>query len=240
MIVHKLNAASIAVLGLIDYAPGWANGKASSKYHAPTNPADFAQFAGHLAAHYAPMGVHAWEIWNEENLGAFWAPSADAIAYTTLLKAAYAAIHESDPHAVVLVGGIAQPGDGGGNVSALKWLQSLYDQGAGGYFDAVADHPYFSPDTSTDQLWSSLTTIFKATPRDAWRNAKLAIIRPFRVSNWQKMHETSPSLLSIMAAHGNSKKKIWVTEVGAPTSGADPYRAVISEGASGDPGVAGL
>ena len=126
MIVHKLNPASIAVLlGLIDYAPGWANGRSVLEVLRSGGPPISNKFAGHLAAHYAPMGVHAWEIWNEENiLGAFGAESADAIAYTTLLQTAYAAIHRSEPYAVVLVRFFAQPGDGGGNVSALKWLQT--------------------------------------------------------------------------------------------------------------------
>ena len=38
------------------------------------NPVDYATFVGKLAARYAPMGVHAWEIWNEPNVSVFWAP----------------------------------------------------------------------------------------------------------------------------------------------------------------------
>jgi hypothetical protein len=33
------------------------------------------------------------------------------------------------------------------------------------------------------------------------------------------MSQTSPSLRSLMADHGDSAKKIWITEYGAPTSG---------------------
>ena len=33
------------------------------------------------------------------------------------------------------------------------------------------------------------------------------------------MAQTSPSLRSLMVAHGDAAKKIWITEYGAPTSG---------------------
>ena len=33
------------------------------------DPANYAAFAAKAAAHYAPMGVHAYEIWNEPNIG---------------------------------------------------------------------------------------------------------------------------------------------------------------------------
>ena len=44
------------------------------------------------------------------------------------------------------------------------------------------------------------------------------------------MYQTSPSIRSIMVANGDSAKKIWITEFGAPTSGtpttsAKPTRA---------------
>jgi exo-beta-1,3-glucanase (GH17 family) len=74
-------------------------------------------------------------------------------------------------------------------------MQTMYAQGAKGYFDAFAHHPYCyaadfdCPDTVAD--WSA----------------------------WSQMNETSPSLRSIMAANGDSDKKIWLTEFGAPTGG---------------------
>src|SRR5262249_39178815 len=36
-----------------------------------------------------------------------------------------------------------------------------------------------------------------------------------------QMSQTSPSLRSIMAENGDSAKKIWITEYGAPTSGSN-------------------
>jgi hypothetical protein len=135
-----------------------------------------------MAAHYAPMGIHAWEIWNEPNGGNFWGPAPDPAAYTALLKAAYTAIHQADPNAIVITAGLSQPGDSATSIDAREFLTAMYAAGAHGFLDAVGDHPYGS-------------------------------------DNWQKMFSTSPSFLSIMAANGDSDKKIWVTEDGTPTGG---------------------
>ena len=203
MVIKALTGAGINVLGLIDYTPGWANGGAPSKYHPPTDDAAFAAFASHVVRRYSASGVHAWEVWNEENSASFWAPAANVADYAALLKRAYVAIHEADPQATVMFGGLAQPWDRDGDISALKFLQGLYDAGAKPYFDAVADHPYFSPNFPTNNDHN----------------------------NWQKLFHTAPSFLSTMANHHDLGKKLWVTEVGAPTDGTDSFGTVISDNA---------
>lgn len=190
--VRALSKAHIQVLGIMDYAPPWASGGQPTKFYPPRDPAAFANYAARLAAHFAPMGVHSWEIWNEPNLAQFWRPAPDPIRYCALLKAAFRAIHKVDGHATVLIGGLAQPSPGPFTIEAVEFLQKLYAAGAKGFFDAVADHPYISP-----QL-----------PADPGPNG------------WQRMFATSPSLRSVMAEHGDSKT-IWITEFGAPTSGRD-------------------
>ncbi len=203
MVIRALTEAGISVLALVDYTPGWANGGASSKYHPPRDTAAFAAFAAHLVEHYAPLGVHHWEVWNEENTASFWLPAANVADYAALLKVTSAAIHAADAQATVMFGGLAQPWDRNGDISALHFLEGLYEAGAQHSFDAAADHPYFSPNfpTNTDS------------------------------NNWQKMFNTVPSFRSIMAKHGDGGKPIWVTEVGAPTGGRDEYNTVISESA---------
>lgn len=203
MIISALTEAGINVLGLIVYTPRWANNDAPSKFYPPIDHAAFATFAAHLAARYSARGVHAWEVWNEPNLAAFWSPSADVAAYAALLKATSIAIRKVDPQATILFGGLAQPWDRDGNISVLKFLQGLYDAGARPYFDAAANHPYFSPNFPTNMDGN----------------------------NWQKMFNTVPSFLSIMARNGDESKALWVTEVGAPTAGADAYGTVIPESA---------
>ena len=50
---------------ILDYAPTWAQ-QPSSGF---PNPSSFAAFVSAAAAHYSPIGVHTFEIWNEPNPG---------------------------------------------------------------------------------------------------------------------------------------------------------------------------
>ncbi len=200
-VVRRLSEAGVSVLGILTYTPAWASGHKTSKFFPPLDMADYAAFAGHMAAHFGPLGVHAWEIWNEPNLGQFWMPAPDPRAYAALLKAAYRAIHEADRDAIVVSGGLAQPGNSAGSMSALDFLQAIYDNGAGPYLDAVGNHPYMSP----------------AMPGDEGPN------------NWRKMIAGSQSMRAHMARHGDGDKRIWITEFGAPTHGRDAYGTVITE-----------
>lgn len=203
-VVRAFGEAGIKVLGVVAYSPGWASGGKPSSDYPPLDAADYARFAGRLAAHYAPLGLHAWEIWNEENLGHFWGPAPSVPAYARLLRGAYGAIHAVDPAATVIVGGLAQPRASATTMTAMDFLQGLYTAGAGRYFDALADHPYNSPRLPGD---------------------------PSVANNWQRMFATSPSLRSIMSANGDRTKQIWITEYGAPTGGVDPFdrHGVITE-----------
>jgi hypothetical protein len=199
-LVKAMTAAGIQVLAILDYTPAWANGGQKSKFYPPTKASSYAGYAEYLVTHYAPMGVHAWEIWNEPNLAQFWSPAPNPADYTALLKAAYPAIHKADPNATVLTAGLSQPGNTTTTMSALNFLQAIYGNGGKGYFDAVADHPYDAP----------------YMPSDANSG-----------NTWNKLVKSTPSFLSIMTANGDAAKSIWLTEYGAPTSGTGVI--VISE-----------
>jgi hypothetical protein len=201
-VVQALQAARIDVLGLIAYTPAWANA-GQSKFHPPTSAADFAQFAGRLARHFSAGGVHAWEIWNEPNMGQFWAPRADAAAYVALLKRAYVAIHEADAKAIVVSGGLAQPYPSANDIDALQFARALCAASARERcFDALGNHPYDSPRLPSERA----------------------------AHNWQKMIGTGPaSLRGMLTEHGLRETPIWITEFGAATSGVDSYGTVVSE-----------
>src|ERR1019366_5890682 len=40
-------------------------------------------------------------------------------------------------------------------------------------------------------------------------------------SGWSQMGQTRPSIRSVMTSHGDSRTQVWITEVGAPSSGPD-------------------
>jgi polysaccharide biosynthesis protein PslG len=192
--VASIQQAGLSADLVIDGCPSWAavSGAQGDMYAQPASSAAFATWAGAVAARYGPKGVKYFEIWNEPNLAIFWQPKPDPAAYTADLKAAYTAIKAADPSAFVLSGGFGIAADDGTNYDPRTFLQDMYADGAQGSFDGLGYHPYSYPDSpDTYASWSG----------------------------WSIMNQTSPSLRSIMTANGDSAKKIFITEYGAPTSG---------------------
>jgi len=129
--VDLARASGANVLLMIYNAPSWASGSTAS--NVPRDPADFARFAGSLAARYRGR-VAAYEIWNEENYARFWSTGPSPAAYAELLRAAYPAVKEADPAAKVVFGGLST-GD-------YRFVEAAYAAGAVGTFDVMAIHPY--------------------------------------------------------------------------------------------------
>jgi hypothetical protein len=127
-VVQGATARGLKVLGTIDYTPGWARPSGTSASFGP-DPTQYATFAATAAQHYAALGVHAYEIWNEPNLSASWTPKPDVAAYTRVLKAAYPAIKGSDPTATVLTGGTAPAGSDGTQIAPVDFLKGIYANG---------------------------------------------------------------------------------------------------------------
>jgi hypothetical protein len=204
-VVRAATARGLHVLGVVAYTPQWAlptsvNLATPGSYlNPPAHPQAYGTFAGQLAARYGRRGVHAWEIWNEPNVRAFFRPQPNPATYTAMLKSAYVSIKHNDPGATVVSGGIA-PCNSTNGIIATRWLQDLYAAGARGYFNAVGDHPYtFSLGGGT----AAVSMVWNVDP-------------------------TSPVILrSIMVAHGDSAKRIWGTEFGAPS--VDPALPALNE-----------
>jgi len=185
----------LKMLGILAYTPDWARAAGcGSAQCPPKDPTQFAAFAAQAAIRYAPMGLQTWEIWNEPNTADFWHPAASPAAYTKLLQMAYTAIKLANPLALVMTGGLSPQDSAGNNISELDFLQGIYNAGGKGFFDAVADHPYTYP----------------LLPSNSTGQA------------WSRMSQTGVSLRGIMTANGDSVKKIWITEFGAPTGGPGP------------------
>ncbi|WP_413561121.1 cellulase family glycosylhydrolase [Bdellovibrio sp. HCB209] len=152
----------------------------------------YAKFAKAAAARYKGK-IDVWELYNEPNQKRYQVvkPAVWPDHYTALLKAAYPAIKSVNPNATVLVGGLSPvPTTQGGYISAVEYLTRIYQLGGKNYFDAVAFHPYTYPD-------------FPST-KTPW-------------NGWQIMEN---GIRSTMVTYGDSAKKIWVTEIGAPTAGS--------------------
>lgn len=204
-------------------APAWASGSSSQYWTPPRHPSDFGAFAAAVASRYGAGGTY-WkqhptvpivlpagiELWNEPNVSAFWGGlKPDPQKFAAMVKSAYTAVKSIDPNLTVVTGGLAPAGgyndidcngtaDRGSNarsMNPLTFLQAMYAAGARGTFDALGWHPY---------NYAAGTTASKLLEFD-------------RCSAWSQMGDTSPSARSIMTANGDGGKKIWITEVGAPT-----------------------
>ncbi|MDQ4143831.1 MAG: cellulase family glycosylhydrolase, partial [Actinomycetota bacterium] len=199
-IVKEATARGLRILGIIAYAPPWANPLAvSGDPYPPLVAADYGRFARATAQRYAPLGVRHWEIWNEPNTAEFWRPMPNVEEYFQLLKEGYQAIKGVDPDATVMIGGLTRAADDSMNISPVTFLRRLYELGAAPFFDAVGWHPYSAPGGPTEE------TLYG----NAWRE----------LSEARKVMEKS----------GDGGTKIWLTEYGFATGGADGSPWKVSE-----------
>jgi hypothetical protein len=192
-LVNYANQRNIKILAILDNTPEWARepGCFSDKC-APANLQDFADFAKKVVQRYSVKGLHDWEIWNEPNTIAFWKPVPDVKKYTELIKLVYVSIKSADSSANVMVGSMAPAATSADNISPIDFLSGIYSNSGRDYFNSVSFHPYSFPVIpSYNAPWNA----------------------------WQQMSNTKTSLRSIMLENGDSSKKIWITEFGAPTGG---------------------
>jgi len=208
-VVNEARARGLNVLGIFLFTPCWASaapkndaGSCTDFAYPPTDNGTFATFVKSAVTHFRLLGVSAWEVWNEPNVKYFWKPAPDADAFVGMLRAAYKAIHEADPDATVVSGGLSPAvSEDGGNIAPKEYLARLYaDAGIQGHFDALGYHPYDYPSTpSGTEEWNA----------------------------WRHMIEEG-GIRDQMVANGDENKKIWATEFGVPTAPLDGGKPVGS------------
>jgi hypothetical protein len=174
--------AGTRVLLDVEGTPAWAAGGSTNIATPPRNPQYFARFVNYLANTFRGK-VSAYEIGDEEDTPAYW--SGTPAQYAELLKAAYPAIKSADPHATVIVGGLA------GN--DYQFLSELYAAGARGSFDAVGVHT----DTACDVTAPTAFAFDRGTHT----------INRYYFLGFTSVHAT-------MAANGDGAKPIFMTEIG--------------------------
>ncbi|ORA06080.1 hypothetical protein BST17_07030 [Mycolicibacterium bacteremicum] len=196
-VVDAAYERGIAVLGAVTSTPTWASDVQDSAYGAPRNPEDFGNFMGALAERYGAgegdpetARISAYEIWNEPQSFVFWNPRPDPAAYTELLKAGYTAVKEVDPTGTV-VGGVVTAGLswGGVNINPVEFVQTMYESGAAGYFDALSYHPYNYDWKFGDGFGNEISAVGQLQAMQA-----------------------------LMEQYGDGDKEVWTSEYGLPTS----------------------
>lgn len=196
-VIDAAEERGMAVLGAVTSTPTWASDVQDSAYGAPRDPADFGSFMGELAGRYGAgegdpesARISAYEIWNEPQSFVFWSPRPDPAAYTELLKAGYTAIKEVDPTGTV-VGGVVTAGLTWGdvNINPVEFVQTMYESGAAGYFDALSYHPYNYDWKFGDGAGNAISAVGQLEAMQA-----------------------------LMEQYGDGEKDVWTSEYGLPTS----------------------
>jgi hypothetical protein len=194
VVVQALRSRGIHVLLRLTAAPPWAQPGTcnTDKFCPPANLQDYVTFVSAAVTHYAPLGVHHWEVWTQPNVLTFWRSGPDAAAYTAMLVTASSAIKAADPTATVVTGGLSPAVTMAQNISPLEFLTAMYAAGAKDSFDALGNQPY---------CWDLTGCPSQYDPNSAW----------------SMMGDTPNSLRTLMEMNGDGDKRIWLTNFGAPT-----------------------
>lgn len=140
----------IRVLPFVYGTPSWLGREAEP----PLSGAEGTEWKGFLrvlVARYGPKGsfwkgrphrepIRRWQIWNEPNFRLFWAPKIEPAGYARLLHASATTIRKADPHAKIVLAGIAPVGYGMKTWVFMRRL--LRVPGVLRDFDFAALHPY--------------------------------------------------------------------------------------------------
>lgn len=198
-VVNRTSAAGVRLIVSVVTAPSWSR-PGNTDWGVPgppANPQDFADFVGAIAARHTGK-VHAYEIWNEQNLWYEWGGRGrrlNAGQYVDLLKASYIKLKATDPSAVVVSGALTPTGfnDGDTAYDDVQFMQMMYAAGMKNYCDAVGVH-------------ANVVQPFAAELPPGQANHPSFYFRRFE------------QIREIMVQYGDGNKQIWFTEFGWPSS----------------------
>jgi hypothetical protein len=197
--VLAATAHNLQVIGVAGYSPAWARRwdcPAGELHCFPQNASDYGRFMGAAAARYGSLStdprlrgtIRVWSLWNEPNHEPYSMPKPDPVKYAAMVKSAYAAIKAADPDATVLTGGTAPAPDAADG--------SDYEQ----------------------LTWLKLLYANGAGGSfDGVANHPYAYpFSPLTDKDWNAYRQTE-YLHDVMTQYGDGAKKVWGTEMGAPT-----------------------
>ena len=226
-VVRASKAVGLNIIARLDFEPMWAR-----KDHAHNGPPDdyrdYWDFVSAFVSRYgsgSPIGrVHAIEIWNEPNVEREWANlpinASSAADYVRLLGGAYEAAHAADPNILVLTAGLSPNGvTNGHSADDLEYLKWMYAAGLQGKFDVLGAHA----NTQAPEVAAPLGSL-KDFPHPSFYFRRVEQLR------------------DLMVEHGDSAKRIWLTEWGWTTDTVHPDFAwfAVSESKQADNLVDGL
>jgi polysaccharide biosynthesis protein PslG len=168
--------AGLRVMPFVIGSPGWV---APTPQDLPARSSwqrwAFASFLRSAADRYGPEGsfwaehpqlrflpIRKWEIWNEQNIVTF-AKRPDPRRFAMLIRVAGRVLHEVDPGAKVILGGLfGRPLQVPPNVASGDYLNRVYKAGnVKPYFDGVALHPYVAEARAMEAQMENLRRIMQ-------------------------------------------------------------------------------
>src|SRR4051812_19467486 len=206
----------VQIIGIAGYSPEWARrwDCPSGELHCfPQNAADYGRFMGAAAARYGSRStdarlrgtVNVWSLWNEPNHQPYSMPKPDPDKYAAMVKSAYTAIKAADPDATVITGGTAPAPDARDG--------SDYDQ---------TTWLRMMYDRGVGGYFDAVGMHPYAFP-----------FSPLVDKPWNSNRETG-YIHDIMVAHGDGAKKVWGTEMGAPSGTGAKDLTEAGQAAQGD------
>jgi hypothetical protein len=202
--VLNMRAHGLTILGVASYAPRWARVDGclpvDGAHCLPANPADYGRFMTAAALRYGTQSsnpllrgsITNWQIWNEPNHLAFAQPKPNPDTYTAMLKSAFGGIKWADPFATVITGGTAPAPD-------------------------APDGTEYEPATWLRGLYARGA---KGSFDAVGHHPTAYPFNPLEPHSWNAYTQTQV-LHDVMASHGDGAKKVWGTEVAAPTGTGD-------------------
>jgi hypothetical protein len=150
----------IETLPIVIAAPDWAR-MSPAPLSPPRDGTLIEPYIRTLIARYGPSGslwsehpelprvpIRYWQFWNEPHLPYQWDLPSDRRnewpqTYASQLKVFHSTVKQADPHAKVVLGGLAN--------FSWRYLAQLYRQGVHGNFEVAALHPYTTKPGAFDQ-----------------------------------------------------------------------------------------
>ncbi|MDE2897818.1 MAG: cellulase family glycosylhydrolase [Chloroflexota bacterium] len=210
--VNTMNGRGLNVMLSIVKAPDFYKAEERKKgtgHGRPADPTTLRDFMREVAARYKGR-VHAYEIWNEENLEVEWGTFSNASygQFVELLKNGYLGIKESDPDAIVILGAPTPTGVLSDTIAIddAVYLQRVFDHNNGevfNYFEALGVHPNGGPNAPDDRQGAAHHS--NATCNGGWSTHPSFFFDRYK------------ELYNMMVARGHPEKTVWFTEFGWAT-----------------------
>lgn len=166
----------ITLIPYICYTPMWNSTGDMYDYwnHTPTDYYEFGEFVGDIVNRYKDR-IKSWELWNEPDITAFW--SGNVEEYARLAKIGSRAVRETDPEAIVVLGGLAHQTD---------FTKALFrDYEISFYVDVVNIHNYFETwhPSPMERIEGHINEIYDIV--DRWGDGQAVWMAEVGYSTWR-------------------------------------------------------